>query len=130
MEQIVFDYSPKNIPLGDNKVYLELLVQQIERFSKSISWRCFFKLNPDLKTKSRQLFGFKSIKAPPKIKQLKEFEDSLANLVKSIKFRKRSRPFLSTLKKEISKINKQKNMIIPSDKTSNNYLVPAPQYKT
>ena len=53
----------------------------------------------------------------------------LADLVKNIKFRKRSRPFLSTLKEEINKINKQKNMIIPADKTSNSYLVPAPQYK-
>ena len=33
------------------------------------------------------------------------------------------------LKKEIKKINKQKDMIIPADKTSNNYLVPPDQYK-
>ena len=60
---------------------------------------------------------------------LKEFEDALADLIRNIKFRKRSRPFFATLKKEISRINKQKHMIIPSDKTSNNFLVPAPQYK-
>ena len=85
MEQIVFEHSPKNIPLGEHKVYLEMLIQSIERFSRSITWRCFFKLNPDLKTKTRQLYGFNSIKAPKKLLQLKDFEDALADLVKNIK---------------------------------------------
>ena len=60
---------------------------------------------------------------------MKGFEDDLANLVKNIKFRKRSNPFLATLKKEKIKIDKQKQMIIPADKTSNNYLVPPDNYK-
>ena len=63
------------------------------------------------------------------LKELKGFEDDLANLVKNIKFRKRSNPFLATLKKEKIKIDKQKQMIIPADKTSNNYLVPPDKYK-
>ena len=44
-----------------------MLIQAIERFSKSVSWKCFFKLNPDLKVRGKQNFGFNSTRAPPKI---------------------------------------------------------------
>ena len=80
MDKIVFEHSPKNIPLGENKVYLQMLLQEIEKFSKNINWRCFFKLNPDIRIKRRQLYGFKSTSAPPRLKELKGFEDDLANL--------------------------------------------------
>ena len=49
-------------------------------------------------------------------------------MVQNIKFRKRSNPFLTTLKKEIEKISEQKDLIIPADKTTNRYLVPPNQY--
>ena len=129
MDKIIFEHSAKNIPLGENKVYLEMLIQAIEKFSRNISWRCFFKLNPELKSRAKEYFGFNSTRAPPRILELKEFEEALAKLLRNIKFRKRSNPFLAKLKDEIKKINKQKNMIIPADKTSNNYLVPPTQYE-
>ena len=100
MDKIVFEHSLKNIPLGENKVYLEMLLQSIEKFSKNVSWRCFFKLNPHLKSKNKEVYGFKSITPPERIPDLKDFENALANLLKNIKFRKRSKPFLDTLKKE------------------------------
>ena len=36
---------------------------------------------------------------------------------------------MSFLKNEIKKIDKKKELIIPADKTSNNYLVPTDEYK-
>ena len=62
------------------------------------------------------------------MKELKSFEKDLVRLVQNIKFRKRSNPFLTTLKKEIEKISEQKDLIIPADKTTNRYLVPPNQY--
>ena len=46
-----------------------------------------------------------------------------------MKFRRRSKPFLAVLKDEVKKIDQKKDLIIPADKTSNNYLVPADRYE-
>ena len=37
---------------------------------------------------------------------------------------------MSDLDKEISRVKKQKDLIIPADKTTNKYLVPPEKYKT
>ena len=31
MDKIVFEHSPKNIPLGENKVYLEMLMKDLAK---------------------------------------------------------------------------------------------------
>ena len=56
--------------------------------------------------------------------ELKPFKIALTKLIQSIKFRKRSNKFLGMLNKEVKKISKQTDLIIPADKTTNNYLVP------
>ena len=67
-----------------------------------------FKLNPRLVSKSKETFGFSSTKAAPKIKELYNFERDLVRLIQNIKFRRRSKPFLATLKEEIKKIDQKK----------------------
>ena len=49
-------------------------------------------------------------------------------MIQNIRFRKRSNPFLTNLKKEMKNISDQKDMIIPADKTTNKYLVPPKKY--
>ena len=102
---------------------------QVEKFDRNLSWRAFFKLNPHLVTKSKETFGFNSTRAAPRIKELYEFERDLIKLLQNIRFRRRSKPFLTALKQEIKKINQKEELIIPADKTSNHYLVPADKYK-
>ena len=46
-----------------------------------------------------------------------------------MKFRRRSKPFLASLKDEIKKINQKKELIISADKTNNHYLVTTEEYK-
>ena len=99
-----FEFSPKNIPLGDKKTYFEMMIQAIEKFGRNISWRAFFKLYPNLVTNSKETFGFRSTKAAPRLKQLKDFERDLVKLMQNIKFRKRGNKFLTTLNGEIKKI--------------------------
>ena len=105
-----------------------MMIHALEKFNRNISWHVFFKLNPHLVSKGNETFGFNSCRAPPRVKELKEFEKDLVKLVQNIKMRKRSNPFLTTLKKEILKISDQKDMIIPADKTANRYLVPPNKY--
>ena len=106
-----FDFSPKNIPLGDEKTYFEMMIHAIEKFGRNISWRAFFKLNPHLVSQGKETFGFRSIKAHPRPKQLKDFEKDLAKLMQNIRFRNRGNKFLANLKQEIRRISQQKNKL-------------------
>ena len=124
-----FEYSAKNIPLADERTYMEMMIHAIEKFGKNITWRAFFKLNPQIVSKTKETYGFGSLRAPPRLKELKEFEKDLVKLMQNIRFRKRSNSFLGSLKREIRKISDQKNLIIPADKTTNNYLVPTDKYR-
>jgi hypothetical protein len=129
MDSIEFEFgSAKNIPLASKKEYMEMIIQALEKFNSNLSWHVLFKLNPHLVSKGKETFGFTSSRAPPRMKELKDFEKDLIKLVQNIKFRKRSNPFLKTLKKEIEKISDQKDLIIPADKTSNRYLVSPGEY--
>ena len=125
MDSIEFGFgSEKNIPLASTKEYMEMMIHSLEKFNKSLSWHIFFKLNPHLVSKGKETFGFNSSRAPPRLKELKEFEKDLVRMIQNIKFRKRSNSFLTTLKREIWKVSDRKEMIIPVDKTTNKYLVP------
>ena len=92
MDSIEFDFgSAKNIPLASKKEYMEMIIQALEKFNSNLSWHVLFKLNPHLVSKGRETFGFTSSRAPPRMKELKDFEKDLIKLVQNIKFRKRSK---------------------------------------
>ena len=103
-----FEFSAKNIPIADKRTYSEMMIQAIEKFNRNVSWRAFFKLNPDLVTQTKETFGFGSTKAYPRLKELRSFENELVKLMQRIKFRKRSNNFLGTLKREIKKLHLKK----------------------
>ena len=129
MDFMNFDFSQKNIPLGDRTTYMEMMIGAIEKFDRNLSWRAYFKLNPHLVTKSKENFGFRSTKAAPRVKELNAFERDLVKLLQNVKFRRRGKPFLTNLKEEVKRINQKKELIIPADKTSNFYLVPTDKYE-
>ena len=87
---------------------MEMMIGAIEKFDRNLSWRAFFKLNPHLVTKSKETFGFGSTRAAPRVKELIAFERDLVKLLQNVKFRRRSKPFLASLKDEIKKINQKK----------------------
>ena len=110
MDSIEFGYgSAKNIPLASKKEYLEMVVQALEKFNRRISWHILLQLNPHLISTGKETYGFNSSRAPPRMKELKEFEKDLVSMVQNIKFRKRINPFLTKLKNEIVKIDDQKD---------------------
>ena len=125
MDTIEFEFgSSKNIPLASRKEYMEMLIQALEKFNRNLSCHVLFKLNPNLVSKGIETFGFNSNRAPPRMKELKDFENDLVKLSQNLKFRKRSNPFLTTLKREINKISDQQKLIVSADKTTDKYLVP------
>jgi hypothetical protein len=128
MKNVNFDYSMKNIPIPSNREYTKRLIEKTEDFTKRLRCRAYFFLNPTNKTKQTETYGFRSRKIPPTVAQLKPFEDSLLKLIENIKFRKVESDFQRKLQQDVQKINKESNVIVPADKTSNYYSVTQPKY--
>ena len=120
MEKVDYGYSMKNIGLPSQKEYLMQLTQSVEKFVRNLSWRAYFFLNPP-KDEQKETYGFRSIKAAPKVKELDKLEDSLYDLVKNISFRKYSNNFQRVLKSDKVKIASEPKIIVPAEKSPNFY---------
>ena len=57
----------------------------METFVKNIRWRAHFFLNPQEKP-AKEKYGFKSLKAAPKVKDLQKLEDGMCEMVRQIEF--------------------------------------------
>ena len=58
MDTMNFEYSAKNIPLADEKTYMEMMIQSIKKFDRNISWRALFKVKPNTVTKTKETLDF------------------------------------------------------------------------
>ena len=129
MEPIEFEFgSTKNIPIAKEVEYREIFIQATEKFYKNFSWYVCSKIYPEIFENSKETYGFPSCKAPPRLEELREFEKDLALFVKNIKFREKNSKFMSLLDKEVKKIKRHKNLIIPADKTNNKFSVKPEDY--
>ena len=94
-------------------------------------WRAGFVLNPDWKGDDKETFGFRSLAAPPQIKELEELQDKLADMIVNLKFKEapiRNR-LQDKLRKDIKDINKDDKVFMKADKTSNYYKVEVESYE-
>ena len=62
------------------------------------------------------------------MKELKEFENDMADLIKNIEFRRSSNPLQEQMKKDMKRIRESPDVIVQADKTPNLYLLPADVY--
>ena len=137
MDQINFGYSLKDIPLPDDKTFLQILIQAWEITDKAMRWRIKKFFHPEVfQNSGKENFGFKTSKpAPipkpdcPSYQPLKDFQKGMAELIKDVKFNNHSNEHQEKLKKDVAKINKEKRMYVSADKTSNLYLVEPDQYR-
>ena len=104
-----FGYSLKNISLPSQKEYVMQLIFSVETFVKNLRWRSYFFLNPQEKP-SKETYGFKSLKAAPKIKELQKLEDGMFDLVRNIEFKKFSNAFQRKLKEDRIRINNENSV--------------------
>ena len=128
MDRIRFNYSLKNIPVPGKKQYLKQLLDKTEQFVKNIRWRAFFFLNPTATSDVKETFGFRSTRPTPVITELKEFEDGMLNIVQNIKFRSTTSPLQREMEGDIKRIQTDKYLYVPADKTSNFYKVSPEEY--
>ena len=107
MEQVNLGHSVKDIPVPNEKVYMQMMINSVEKFIWNLRWKTIFFLKPSQKEK-KNTFGFKSLNTPEVVPELKPFEDDLIDMVKNIEFEKKSNPFQNQLKSELKEIHNQK----------------------
>ena len=56
------------------------------QFLYRMHWKAYFFFNPDTTTRSKDTYNFKSTKNPPRIDQLKEFEDDMLKMIFTKRF--------------------------------------------
>ena len=91
MQQIKLNYSLKNIGLPTHNTYLRNLIDKTENFVQRIRWKAHFFLrihnNENTRTDGSNTYGLKSKRWAPPAKELRPFEDDLADMIESVKFR-------------------------------------------
>ena len=113
MEQVNFGYSLKNIPIPNNQEYLLELVSSVGTFISNLRWRSWHFLNPS-NNERKETFGLKTTNpAPSDVKDLKEFENDLHNLVKNVKFKQHtSSPIETTMKKHMKEMTQENRFYV------------------
>ena len=95
-------------------------------------WRAFFFLHPDAQKEDKETYGFNSRRPAPYISELQPFEDSMRQLIQSVKFRDTravNNQLQQVLKNDLNKIKADKKIFVKADKTSNFYRTSTDQYK-
>ena len=129
MEKINLKMSTKNIPIPSKSVYCQALINSIDRFINNARWKAYFFLNPDKKpSKSKETFGFKSLKCGPVVNELKELESGLWDIAANIKFKKVDSKFQNNLTEIANKLREDKKLWIAADKSNNFYRMDPKDY--
>ena len=85
----------------------------------------FYNKKKDVKENETQTipktYSLKSLKCPPQVKELIQFESALLNIIKSLKFQKTRSHFQKRLKDDINTIHNTDTTSTFADKTSNLY---------
>ena len=110
MKQVTFDGSLKNIPQSSRKEYFMKMFHEASRFNKDIEWGVAMIDVDDEDRKERWGFPTQS-KAKGPFPLLDSFKEKFANLIKNIEFKPNSNEFQKKIRKDISRIDKNKNIL-------------------
>ena len=134
MEQINLGYSLKDIPLTDDKTYVQKVIAKWDITDKAMKWKVC-RVFGKTKWGKKETYGFPTcapapIPKPdcPASKPLKEFQKGMRDLIKNIEFNKNTNEHQEKLKKDVAKIKAEKRVFVHADKTSNMYLVDPTRY--
>ena len=78
---------------------------------------------------NKETYGFKSIKCPPSVPELSDFESELTLMVNNIEFRNINNDFQKKLKNDINEINIYNKILVSADKSRNLYKLEKDQYQ-
>ena len=123
------NYSLKNIPVVSQFTYHKLLTSKTELVLGRMRWKLFWYRKGDRNKKKLETYGFKTPLHPPKMKELKDFEDDMADLIRKVEFRHSNNSLQRQMKRDIDIIKESPDVIVQADKTSNLYLFNKDDYK-
>ena len=122
LEKVNFGYSMKNIPIPSEQEYFLEMINAVEVLVHNFRWESYFFLNPNATPIAKETYDFKSTNTAPKVKELKELENYLFELIRDIKFDYSfTNSFQQKLKQDKSSIQKESKVFIAADKTTNFY---------
>ena len=122
MNQFHYNQSLKDIPIPSKSQYQRTLVSKIEKFIGNLRWKLYHIQNPSHKN-TKECYGFKSTKHPPRMKELTALEEDLIKLAKNIEFKKVNNVFQDRLKEQIRTIKQTPDIIVKADKSNNLYNI-------
>ena len=128
MNRLHLIYSNKNIPIPNRFEYKKQFMEKTEDLIKRMRWRAFHFLNPSNK-ENINTFGFRTTNHPPKIPEMKQFEEEIFNIMNKIEYRKIASTFQNKLSEDIETINNCDDVIVKADKTSNLYKIKVQDYE-
>ena len=105
-----------------------MMVNSVEKLIHNLRWKSFFYLQPQSKSTAKETFGFKSTAPAPQVRELRNFENGLVDMVKSIKFEHRPNTFQQKLNKDVKEIRKETRVFVPGDKSTNFHKMPPQKY--
>ena len=77
---------------------------------------------------NRKTYGFKSLKCPPVVTEMKSFENELLLMIKNIEFRNVKNYFQEKLKEDINEIKTSDKVFVAADKSRHIYKMDKQQY--
>ena len=105
------------------------MMAKTEQFIQRIRWKAFFFLNPDVKKSNIKTYGFKTAKTAPHVMEIKKFEHDLYEIVTNIKFTDFRSTFQRNIAQDVRNINKDEELYLIADKTTNIYKVSEDKYR-
>ena len=103
MGKLNIEYSKKNIPVSSKHQNQIILILKIEKVVKRMRWKVLeFYGKPN--DNNKETFGFRSIKRPPCVPELSDFESELTLMVNNIEFRNINDDFQKKIKNDINQI--------------------------
>ena len=78
--------------------------------------------------KQKETFEFKSTNPAPSQPELKEFEDSLLELIKNVEFTNKTNNLQEKMKQDIKNMKSENKVFLPADKITNYYKTEVNEY--
>ena len=82
MERFDTNYLYENIPIPSKKEYKTQLISKVEKVIKRMKWKGLEFLQKLNSNNNTETYGFQSIRCPPAMKKLSNFENDLLLMIK------------------------------------------------
>ena len=103
MHRVQFNYSMKNIGIPSRNQYLRNLIDKTKHVVHRMRWKAHFYLRGENRVEENNNYGLRSNKCAPPIKEMRDFEEDLMNLISNITFRNVNDPFLKRVEEDLKK---------------------------